>query len=93
MQCKQCGTEIADTALICYRCGAATAARRVRPPAARSGRASPVPAALALTVLIISALFMGRALTGDVPRVLSWLVAALAAVVLVWRLLLRRRSS
>ena len=24
MQCRSCGTEIADKALICYRCGAAT---------------------------------------------------------------------
>jgi hypothetical protein len=32
--CKQCGTEIADGALICYRCGRATAEPRVKPPAA-----------------------------------------------------------
>jgi hypothetical protein len=25
MQCRSCGTEIADKALICFRCGAATA--------------------------------------------------------------------
>jgi uncharacterized membrane protein YvbJ len=24
MQCRNCGTEIADKALICYRCGTAT---------------------------------------------------------------------
>jgi hypothetical protein len=31
--CKQCGTEIAESALICYRCGRATAEPRVKPPA------------------------------------------------------------
>lgn len=33
MTCRQCGTEIAGNALICYRCGSATSAPRVKPPA------------------------------------------------------------
>ena len=33
MTCKHCGTEIADKALICYRCGNATTEPRVKPPA------------------------------------------------------------
>jgi hypothetical protein len=33
MQCRNCGTEIADKALICYRCGHATAEPRIKPPA------------------------------------------------------------
>jgi len=33
MICAQCGTEIADKALICYRCGHATTEPRVKPPA------------------------------------------------------------
>ena len=33
MICSQCGTEIADKALICYRCGHPTAEPRVKPPA------------------------------------------------------------
>ena len=32
MQCRNCGTEIADKALICYRCGQATTDPRVKPP-------------------------------------------------------------
>jgi uncharacterized membrane protein YvbJ len=32
MICKHCGTEIADKALICYRCGNATTEPRVKPP-------------------------------------------------------------
>jgi len=38
MNCRSCGTEIADNALICYRCGTATAEARIPPPAARGGR-------------------------------------------------------
>ena len=36
MHCAACGTEIADKALICFRCGAATTRRRREP--ARAGR-------------------------------------------------------
>ena len=32
MLCKYCGTEIADKALICYRCGNATTEPRIKPP-------------------------------------------------------------
>jgi hypothetical protein len=32
MTCRHCGTEIADKALICFRCGKATAAPRITPP-------------------------------------------------------------
>jgi hypothetical protein len=32
MICRQCGTEIADKALICYRCGRATTDPRITPP-------------------------------------------------------------
>ena len=31
MQCRNCGTEIADKALICYRCGTATTEARYQP--------------------------------------------------------------
>ena len=32
MTCRHCGTEIADKALICFRCGKATAEPRITPP-------------------------------------------------------------
>ena len=32
MKCRSCGTEIADKALICYRCGNATTDPRIKPP-------------------------------------------------------------
>jgi hypothetical protein len=35
MKCRSCGTEIAANALICYRCGTATAEPRIPPPASR----------------------------------------------------------
>ena len=38
MICKSCGTEIADKALVCYRCGRATAEPGVRPGVPAAGR-------------------------------------------------------
>ena len=32
MKCRYCKTEIADKALICYRCGNATTEPRIKPP-------------------------------------------------------------
>jgi hypothetical protein len=88
MICKHCGTEIADKALICYRCGNATTEPRVQPPA-RTPRKSPLPALLALVALAIGALFMGQAVEGDTPRIVGYVVAALALVAIVWRFLRR----
>ena len=36
MKCSNCNSEIADKALICYRCGNATTAPRIKPPADQS---------------------------------------------------------
>jgi len=36
MTCRHCGTEIAEKALICFRCGKATTEPRIKPPAETS---------------------------------------------------------
>jgi len=83
MTCTHCGTEIADKALVCYRCGRATAESPARP--ARAARPpSRIPVVAALLVLILGAVFMSQAAAGEAPRVVSGSVAGLAAVVLVW---------
>jgi hypothetical protein len=84
MICRTCGTEIADKALICYRCGTATSAP-VRQPAGpvvrRGGWFVPL---LAMIALALAGLFMGQAGSGDVPPAVSYTIAAIAAIVLVW---------
>lgn len=87
MKCTHCQTEIADKALICYRCGNATAEPRVKPPAQRPPRRSPLPSILALVALALGALYMGQAAAGEAPRLLGYIVAVLAAVAIVWRIL------
>jgi hypothetical protein len=62
MRCRNCGTEIADKALICYRCGRATTDPRVRPaeegsifdrPRRRRG-----PVATAITILLLALIIL-----------------------------------
>ena len=62
MNCRNCGTEIADKALICYRCGQATTEPRVKPPAEgslfdRPRRRSPMMMIVAIIILLLLAGF------------------------------------
>ena len=60
MQCRNCGTEIADKALICYRCGTATTEAKYQPYVAPKRRLGPtilVPA-LILLLLVLLAFFL-----------------------------------
>lgn len=53
MLCKHCQTEIADKALICYRCGNATTEPRIKPPAETSLFERPRRSRLPLIVIVI----------------------------------------
>ncbi len=93
MQCRSCGTEIADKAIICYKCGAGTTDPVRKPvPIPPSGGASPslltvvVPFVLALTFILLSQ-------SSDYPQTMTTvaaLFAALGAVLLIARLARRR---
>jgi hypothetical protein len=51
MQCRNCGAEIADKALICYKCGTATTEAKYKP--APLGRKSSRPPLLAVVVALL----------------------------------------
>ncbi len=86
--------EIADNALICYRCGHATTEPRIKPPDQRRRRpAGVLPSVVALLLLVIAALFLGSVAHEETPRIVSWVVAALAAILVVWRLMRWRSRS
>lgn len=82
MQCRKCGTEIADNALICYKCGTATAEAKYQPPAARSSsRAGLIATVIAIALIVVMFVVMGRVSTGETSQ---WLrVAAVAAAVMI----------
>jgi uncharacterized membrane protein YvbJ len=60
MQCRNCGTEIADKALICYRCGTATTEAKYKPHTpARSGSSSTILiVTLVVLLLVLLAYFL-----------------------------------
>jgi uncharacterized membrane protein YvbJ len=93
MQCRQCGTEIADKALICYRCGTATTEAKYQPAALRrsSSRSTLVATVLALALLVVFALYMGRVAGGDSSRLASYGAVAIAVILVGLRAYVRRR--
>jgi uncharacterized membrane protein len=95
MTCKNCGTEIADKALICYRCGAATTEARRQPAAIgppRRGALGWLTPVLVLMALAIGAYWLAQGGAGaQVRPEVAYTVAAVAALVLVLRVWLRRR--
>jgi uncharacterized membrane protein YvbJ len=60
MQCRNCGTEIADKALICYRCGTATTEAKYQPYVQKKGRSTStiVYVVIAIAVLVLLAWFL-----------------------------------
>ena len=74
MTCKYCGTEIADKALICYRCGNATTEPRIKPPSEgpifERPRRSRLPVVVAILILVALAI-----VAGDVLELLTFLDA------------------
>jgi hypothetical protein len=96
MQCRQCGTEIADKALICYRCGAATTEPAFAPPPeararSRAGLVTLVITLLAFTLLVGGVLYLSGTSPNGVPRVITWIVAGVAVAIVVLRAYARRR--
>jgi hypothetical protein len=59
MICRTCGTEIADKALICYRCGTATTEAKYAPASVgpRRSRPSLVWIVLVVLMLLIAAVY------------------------------------
>jgi uncharacterized membrane protein YvbJ len=60
MQCRSCGAEIADKALICYRCGRATTEAKYKPAPLRrqTSRSRIGVLILVVAVLLLLALYL-----------------------------------
>jgi hypothetical protein len=55
MRCRNCGTEIADKALICYRCGTATTEAKYKPAEIRPRRRMSLARVVLLIVIALLA--------------------------------------
>ena len=86
MECTHCGTDIADNALICYRCGEATSEPESSAPAARPPRRLWSPILLGVILVLALGFFASLAAGGQTVSPAVWLMLALAGVLLAWRL-------
>ena len=92
MQCRNCGTEIADKALICYKCGTATTEAKYQPAAPRSSSRSGLIATLiAVALIVVMFVVMGRVATGETSQWLRVAAVAAAVVIVALRAYARRR--
>jgi hypothetical protein len=93
MQCRNCGTEIADKAIVCYRCGTATT-DPVRKAVPIAPRRNPLLSLVVAAVLVLLALYLGYgAQTASNPgtwRGLAGVFIGAALVVLIIRVVRRR---
>lgn len=87
MTCDDCGQQIADNALICYKCGAATTVRE-REPATLDESARRRWSALFLAVVFLGVVlfFVTELVRGRPPEPLVWVMLAFAGGLLAWRL-------
>ena len=73
MICKYCGTEIADKALICYKCGNATTEPRIKPPdegpILGRPRRSRLPYIVIVIVVILALIVAAWLLLGRTARI------------------------
>ena len=87
MHCKNCQTEIADQAIVCFRCGTSTS--EINIGNIKNGRSETrFPASLILVAFLLLAVgwFVGLSLSGEVVKPAVWLILVCAAVLLVFRL-------
>jgi hypothetical protein len=93
MQCRSCGTEIADKALICYKCGTATTEAKYQPATLprRSSRSGLLPTVIALAILVAAALYVERASAGGSQQWVTYVAIAAAVIIIGIRAYARRR--
>jgi hypothetical protein len=77
--CRACGAEIADKAIVCYRCGAPTA---VSAPAKPAAPASSGPWLLVIVAIMVAALTVVAARLWPDFRTMVSIVGGLLAVML-----------
>ena len=80
MQCRHCGTEIAEKAIICYRCGAATT-DPVRQPASIGRRGRSGPSLLSgIAILVVALILFSFAKASGYPQYMDAAAIVLALV-------------
>ena len=94
MICRNCGIEIADKALICYKCGTATTEAKHQPAATPRGASVRLELAVSVLLLVLVvalAVYAKRAEGGEISTSLRWVAIVLAVAIVALRAWARRR--
>ena len=93
MQCRSCGAEIADKALICYKCGTATTEAKYQPaPLPRaSSRSGLLLTMIALALLVLVTLYVERVSAAGSQQWVTYVAVAAAVIIIAIRAYARRR--
>jgi hypothetical protein len=92
MKCRNCGTEIADKAIVCYRCGVGTT-EPVRKPVPVPARGGGPPLIAGILPLILSLAALAGAEASGYPReadIAAAVLAVIGVLVLIARFARRR---
>jgi len=92
MQCRNCGTEIADKAIVCYRCGVGTT-EPVRRPAPLPTPGGGPPLLAGIIPLLLALVLLAGAPPSGYPREAEMIAAVLGAagaLILITRVMRRR---
>jgi hypothetical protein len=92
MQCRNCGTEIADKAIVCYRCGVGTT-EPVRRPAPLPTRRSGPPLWAGILPLLLALVAVAGAQASGYPReadITAAILAVVGVLVIIARIVRRR---
>jgi zinc ribbon protein len=91
VKCRSCGAEIADKAIVCYRCGTPTAEMAPR-VAAKGTRPNLLAIAVLILIILAGAWLIPKTPPGSVERIGAWVVAWLVILAdIAWLRRGRRR--
>jgi zinc-ribbon domain len=79
MQCRNCGTEIADKAIVCYRCGTPTT-DPVRQPVPLKGAAIGPSLLSGVSILVVALLLLSFAKASGYPQAMDGAAIVLALI-------------
>ena len=92
MDCRYCGVEVSDNALICFRCGRSTHERLQEPLSLRRRSTTRLFVPIAIAVVFVSCvgLFMMQLPGYQTTHPFVWGMLVVAGLLLAWRFRLTR---
>jgi hypothetical protein len=73
VKCRSCGAEIAEKAIVCYRCGAPTA-EPPTPAAAKGSRPNLFAILVLILIIVAGAWLIPMTRPGSVERIGAWVI-------------------